>query len=278
MRIFRSRSLDTRLAVMLATAPLANFNRAFAMSTDDVNNGTPTAATSTTRSGMSVRIKSMSWIMRSSTTATSAPRGVNGASRSLSMNRGRSTSGRAAPDGAVEPLDVTGLQQYASRTRGRDQLVGFGDRGGERLLDEHVAAAGQSRAAHLGVGRRRHHHGERVHGVEQRIEAREGRHAQLVGDRTRATGAAVVEADELRAVEIAQQSDVVIAQRTRSHHSNPRRATERRERRPIAQISTPRSLSRTKSSRMRTSGIGDGSAAARSSACDRLSSEQNSTR
>ena len=66
------------------------------MSTNGVSTGTPTAATELTRPPTNVRTRSMSWIIRSSTTATSAPRGLNGASRSLSMKRGASTYGNAA--------------------------------------------------------------------------------------------------------------------------------------------------------------------------------------
>ncbi|MBC7844707.1 MAG: hypothetical protein H7099_20560 [Gemmatimonadaceae bacterium] len=69
-------SRETRLAVIVATAPLANSRRAFAMSSVSVSTGTPTALTSITGLPTIVATRSMSWIIRSSTTATSAPRGV----------------------------------------------------------------------------------------------------------------------------------------------------------------------------------------------------------
>ena len=96
MRSLRIRSRETRLAVMFATAPESKVRRALAMSTNGVSTGTPTACTDDDLPPTSVSTRSMSWIMRSSTTATSAPRGLNGASRSLWMKRGASTKGSAA--------------------------------------------------------------------------------------------------------------------------------------------------------------------------------------
>ena len=46
IRSLRTRSRETRLAVMFATAPPANSSRALAMSTERVSSGTPTAAIS----------------------------------------------------------------------------------------------------------------------------------------------------------------------------------------------------------------------------------------
>ncbi|PYP79598.1 MAG: hypothetical protein DMD35_07695 [Gemmatimonadetes bacterium] len=91
MRSLRIRSRDTRLAVMFATAPVSNVRRALAMSTNGVRTGTPTALTVAGCPPTRVCTRSMSWIMRSSTTATSDPRGLNNARRSLSMKRGAST-------------------------------------------------------------------------------------------------------------------------------------------------------------------------------------------
>src|SRR5437762_970461 len=96
MRIFRFRSREMRLEVMFATAPEVNVTRALAMSSVGVSTGTPTAEMSRAPAPTSVSSRSMSWIMRSSTTATSDPRGLNGASLSLSMNRGCLTCGSAA--------------------------------------------------------------------------------------------------------------------------------------------------------------------------------------
>jgi hypothetical protein len=60
MRSFRVRSRDTRLAVMFATAPESNVRRAFAMSTNGVSTGTPTASSEVTWLPITVRTRSMS--------------------------------------------------------------------------------------------------------------------------------------------------------------------------------------------------------------------------
>ena len=84
-----------RLDVMFATHPLSNSSRTFAMSADLLSTGTPTACTSFTALPTRWRMISRSWIIRSSTTLTSVPRGCRpsrgggyGASRCASMNRG----------------------------------------------------------------------------------------------------------------------------------------------------------------------------------------------
>jgi hypothetical protein len=88
-------SSDTRLAVISATAPPSKTSLALAMSIRDVSTGVPTAWNESR--GLSTRpsTRSMSWIIRSSTTPTSVPRGPNGASRSDSRKRGSSRCGRA---------------------------------------------------------------------------------------------------------------------------------------------------------------------------------------
>ena len=112
----------------------------------------------------------MSWIMRSSTTATSAPRGVNGASRSLSMNRGRSTNGSAARIARLNrstwPVCNTTPCACAAATSSSASST--------------VAAIGfsistwrpRARAARRdrGVRRRGHHHRDGVRRIEQRLQ------------------------------------------------------------------------------------------------------------
>ncbi len=85
---------------MFATAPPSKVTRALAMSVLPVSTGTPTASTVSTGRPASPRTRSMSWIIRSSTTATSVPRGLKGARRCDSMKRGSSRYGsqaRSAP-------------------------------------------------------------------------------------------------------------------------------------------------------------------------------------
>ena len=148
MRSFRIRSRDTRLAVMFATAPESNARRAFAMSTNGVSTGTPTARTDrATCPPTSVSTRSMSWIIRSSTTATSDPRGLNGASRSLSMNRGASTYGSAARTARLNRSTWPVCTMRAVRSRDREQLV--------RLRERRRRSASRSAAWMPALERRR---------------------------------------------------------------------------------------------------------------------------
>jgi hypothetical protein len=64
--------------------------------------------------------------------------------------------GARRPDGAVEPLDVTHLQQRAGSLGGCDQLVGFVQRGRERLLHEHGNTGAQAGEPDFGMHRCRH--------------------------------------------------------------------------------------------------------------------------
>jgi hypothetical protein len=86
------RSRDTRLAVMFALR--LTEDQAGVGDIDERREDGNANARTWSRSPTSVRIRSCH-VIRSSTTATSAPRGLNGASRSLSMKRGRSTYGSA---------------------------------------------------------------------------------------------------------------------------------------------------------------------------------------
>ena len=87
----------------------------------------------------------MSWIMRSSTTATSEPLGLNGANRSLSMNPGLVHVRKRGAHRAVEPLDVADLDDHALLARELEERIGFFERRRDRLLDEDVLAAARSR-------------------------------------------------------------------------------------------------------------------------------------
>ena len=161
------RSRDTRLAVMFATAPDEKTRRALAMSTNDVRIGTPTACTWSTCSPTSVRIRSMSWIIRSSTTATSAPRGLNGASRSLSMKRGRSTYASAPRIARLNrstcPVWISApVRSAIARSSSASASVRR-----QRLLDEQVTAALEGGARHLVVRRRRDHDRQRLALLDQ---------------------------------------------------------------------------------------------------------------
>ena len=77
-----------RLAVRFATQPLAKRSRAFAMSSDLLRTGMPTASTLTTGERTKASTTSRSWIIRSSTTPMSVLRAGKGESRWHSMKRG----------------------------------------------------------------------------------------------------------------------------------------------------------------------------------------------
>ena len=162
------RSRDTRLAVMFATAPASNVMRAFAMSTNGVNTGTPTAETDATPPPTNVRTRSMSWIIRSSTTATSEPRGLNGASRSLSMNRGASTNGSAARTARLNrstcPVCSTApvRRAIASSSSASSSVVAIG------FSISTCSPRSSAGAATAKCARRRHDDAHRVDGIEQR--------------------------------------------------------------------------------------------------------------
>ena len=68
----------TRLAVTLATQPPAKRSLALAMSSRPESTGTPTASSASSGRPTRSWIRSMSWIIRSSTTSTSVPRSREG--------------------------------------------------------------------------------------------------------------------------------------------------------------------------------------------------------
>jgi hypothetical protein len=92
-----------------------------------------------------------------------------------------------------------GLHERAVRARERQQLVGLGERGRDRLLDQQVLAARERRARDGEVRRRRHHDRQGVGRVEQRVERRVRLHAELARDALAPRGVVLVEAGEPRA-------------------------------------------------------------------------------
>ena len=67
-----------------------------------------------------------SWIIRSRTTSTSRPRGVNTPSRCASMKSGARHRAERRVDRRVVPLDVADREDAAAAARERDELVGLG--------------------------------------------------------------------------------------------------------------------------------------------------------
>ena len=260
------RSRDTRLAVMLATAPASNVIRALAMSTNGVSTGTPTADTERTPPPTNVRTRSMSWIIRSSTTATSEPRGLNGASRSLSMNRGAVDVRQRGAHGAVESLDVTRLhapppcaRAIASSASASSSVVAIG------FSIEHVQPALERRRGDREVRRRRHDDAHRVDVVEQRVERRE-RLARRAPTLTCSARVGVRRRESRRAARPARRAEFACG----GSRARPRR--RRRCERPSDRPTRDRCARRTRGT-PRSPGYGCSSAAARSRACDRFSSD-----
>ncbi len=74
-------------------------------------------------------------------TSTSSERGVNTLSRWHLEEHGLGEERDGRPHRRIEALQVSGLSDAAMPPGEFDQLVGFGDRGGERLLNQDINAA-----------------------------------------------------------------------------------------------------------------------------------------
>ena len=83
---------------------------------------------------------SRSWIIRSSTTSTSSERGVKMLSRCASKNIGLLSSGNVARTAGLKRSKMSGLRDPPMLLCQRDEFVGFSNRDGQRLLDQHVHA------------------------------------------------------------------------------------------------------------------------------------------
>ena len=140
-----------------------------------------------------------------------------------------------APYRPVEPLDVAGLYQRARSFGDSEKLVGLFERSCERFLDQEMASTLQRDAGDLVVSRRRNDDRQRVTLFHQRRHVGEGANVELPADLLRSLDAGIVEADELRAGKVAQDSHMVEAQRARADDTDLRRA--------LAQMMTPRPLS-----------------------------------
>ena len=215
------RSRDTRLAVMFATAPASKVMRAFAMSTNGVSTGTPTADTCDTpppderahevdvvdHQVEHDRDVGAARIERRQPVALDEPRVVDVRQRGA--------------HGAIEPLDVAGLQHRARAPRDREQRVGFLDRRRDRLFDQHVQPALERRRGDGVVRRRRHDDAHRVDGVEQRVERRERLDAELRAHRARRARRSTRESrSSSRAGHVAQNARVMKAERSGADHSD----------------------------------------------------------
>ena len=144
MRSLRIGVWEIRLAVTLATAPFSNLMRALAISSSSDTTATPEASMDFTGDLTSERMTSISWIMRSSTTATSLPRGWNCAMRCDSKKRGSSRYGSAAKQRGIKPLDMPNLNFYVMLFCKRDQFFGLLGGGGDRFFDQDMLSCNDS--------------------------------------------------------------------------------------------------------------------------------------
>src|SRR5690606_36126636 len=128
----------------------------------------------------------------------------------------------------------------------------------DRLLDQHVDASRDRRPCHRLVCRRRHRHDQRLDPIEQRVQLVERRDAELLAHGPETRCIRVVNADELRARQVAQQARVVPAQTADPRHADPQPTRHQRM--------IPRSLSSTNVRNRWISGNGLSSSRARSRA------------
>src|SRR5947207_3209079 len=165
MRILRSRFMETRLAVTLAMQPLAKRSRAFAVSTEEVRTGTPTASTERSADGTMGRITSRSGLIRSSRTSTSAPRHLARAPRPRRPPRpaprpgGPRTSRRGSAPGTPRPPPRCAASSLALRPVDRNHgdvgPIGQRDQLGAVERDRLARLDGERPPLHLYEGRHR---------------------------------------------------------------------------------------------------------------------------
>src|SRR5262249_21932776 len=197
MRSLRSRLSETRLAVTLAMQPLAKRSRALAMSTDGVSTGTPTASIARTGDGTMLRIRSRSWIMRSSTTSTSVPRSPNVGEPLALDEAGLRQPAAECPHRGVEALEVPHLQDAPTPHRQLEQRLAVLDRRRERLLDQDVDACLEKVARHGVMLRRRHRDARAIDAALEGVMVGERRHAERLADGPRPRSIGVDDRREL---------------------------------------------------------------------------------
>ncbi len=117
----------------------------------------PTASTETTGEPASARARSISWIIRSSTTSTSTALPFHGAMRVEFQHARAAHGGGELAEHRRETLDMADLQHDAARRRrGRRDRARPRRRVGDRLLDQHMDAGIDQVAGDLVMQRGRH--------------------------------------------------------------------------------------------------------------------------
>lgn len=143
-----------------------------------------------------------------------------------------------------------------------DECVRLVERLGDRLLDEDVDSPLQRFTPDVKVRARRHHDDGRLDPVQQRRKGFERARPELTRDPRRPLGTVIVEPGERGTGKLAQETNVVIAQRARADDSDA-----------DAQITTPRSLRSKNRRNSSTSGMRRNSVSARARACETFSSD-----
>ena len=115
---------------------------------------------------------------------------------------------------AVEALDVTDLHDRVGTCSGRKDPVRCVDRGCDRLLDQHVHTARQRIECSTLVRLRRHGNDARIDLVEQCADIVERRYVQFLADLRQPGRVAVMNPDEFAALQLAQDTRMVVAECT----------------------------------------------------------------
>jgi hypothetical protein len=144
----RTRSVETRLAVRLATHPFGNCRRTLAMSTLGDRMETPAPRISSGSAPVRPSTMSISWIIRSRITSTSRLRWLNTLSRWISKNSGRVSASFKRDHRRVEALQVPHLEDAPVALSGRDEPVGGFQIRRDGLLHQHVDAGFDERQGH----------------------------------------------------------------------------------------------------------------------------------
>ena len=187
------RSVETRLAVKLATQPESNSRRTLAISTLSERMGRPTARTSLHR-----RVDEGEHDVEVVDHEVEDDIDVEGAraerAEAVDLEEHRAgDDGQGGDDGGIEALEVADLDDAAGGAGGGDDVVGFRQGGGERLFDEQVHAALQQRLGDFGVmnGGDGDGGGVEVGGIQQLGDGAEGAGAVLGGEGLGAGGVGV---------------------------------------------------------------------------------------
>ncbi len=175
----------TRLAVTLATQPPSKRSRAFAMSSRPDSTGTPTASTAASGWPTSSWIRSMSWIIRSSTTSTSVPRAENGATRWDSMNKGWPiTSSRAS----TAALKRSRWPTWSTRACRAASAISASASASVVAMGFSISTSRPPSSRRLAIGKMlagRHRDARSIGPADQLFGAGQGRHAQPLGQALR---------------------------------------------------------------------------------------------